>query len=162
MYGRSGDNRRAGERPRIREGLNGAAAPVDPTAKILRGSQMPVGLRFVERFDRGAASRPLLSAASRFLNRRLRVRALNPAVAHMGHIHAVPRDKVEHRISSGSGERDEFRPTLRPEHGFEIVRIVFQAGDDLAAVAARSAVTRLLRLQHDRFHAALREMQGGR
>src|SRR5947209_3553486 len=64
MYGCSGDNRRAGERPRIGEGLNGAAAPINPTAKILRGSQMPVGLRFVERFDRGAASRPLLSATS--------------------------------------------------------------------------------------------------
>ena len=42
------------------------------------------------------------------------MRALDPAIAHMRHVHAVLGDQVEHRIGGAARESDERRAALGP------------------------------------------------
>ena len=60
-----------------------------------------------------------------------------------------------------SGEVGECAAALLAEHLDELRRIVFEPGNDLAAIAAGGAEARLVRLQHDRVLAALGEPDRG-
>jgi hypothetical protein len=71
-------------------------------------------------------------------------------------------DQLPHDVGRAADEVDETRAALGAEHGLELVGIELQAGDDLAAVAARAAEARFPGLEHDRLDAALGEMQRGR
>ncbi len=85
--------------------------------------------------------------------------ALDPAVARVGHVHAVLVDQLPHHVRRAARGIDEGRAALGPEDGLEFVGIELQAGDHLAAVAARAAEARLLCLEHHGLDAAFRQMQ---
>src|SRR5829696_8349396 len=139
----AGLERRPGEAARIGERLDRAAAAVEPAGVVLGRAEMALGRRLVEELGRRAALRPLLGAAAYGLDRVGRMRALDPARPHMRHVHLVPGDKVEHRVRGAAREGDELLAALgKLLH--ELVRIVFQPGNDLAAVAAGAAPARLI------------------
>jgi len=66
----------------------------------------------------------------------------------------VLRDQREHAVGGATCEPHQRFAVLASVASNEIIGIVLQAGNHLAAIAARRAVTDLLRLQHD--HAAAR------
>jgi hypothetical protein len=134
---------------------------VNPTAEILRRAKVAIGVSLVENIDRRAPTGPLFGSLSRFLNRCLRMRTLDPAIAHMRDIHAVLGDQVEHRVGSAARESDEPGATLRSEHRFQIVWIIFETWNHLAAIAARTAIAWLLGFEHNRLHATFGKMQRG-
>ncbi len=67
-------------------------------------------------------------------------------------------DQVEHGVGRAASECDELLAAFAAEIGFKVIRIVFEARDHLAAIASRSAKTRLLRFHDHRAHTALGEM----
>ena len=144
-------DRRPGKAARIGQRLDRAAAPVDPGGKILRrcrGAGRFRSCRTTRPAHRGAPIARRARAPPRPLAARMR--ALDPAVAHVRHVHPMLGDEVEHGIGGAAGECDQLRAALAAEHRFQVVRIVFQPRDHLPAIAPGPAVARLLRLQHDR------------
>ena len=74
----------------------------------------------------------------------------------------VAANQIEREIGSAVGERNHAAAELGAEIGFDLVGIMLESGIDLPAIAARGAPARLLRFQHDRVHAQLRQMQRAR
>ena len=122
---------------------------------------MALGRGLVEKGGAGAAPRPLLGAPAHGLDGMGRVRSLDPAVADTRHVHAVPVDQVEHGVRSAAYERGEVGPTVR-KHGLDLIGIVFDPRDDLAAVAPGTAPAGLVGLQHDRLDAAFGKVKRSR
>jgi hypothetical protein len=71
-------------------------------------------------------------------------------------------DQAEHGVCRASDEIDQATAALGTEHLLQLIRIVFQSRDHLAAIATRTAPSRLVRFEHDDARAALGEMQCGR
>jgi hypothetical protein len=90
------------------------------------------------------------------------VNALDPRCASGVAIELVPVDQLEHDFGGRSAEAPHALTALATEHRFELRRIVFEAGNDLAAVAARRTPTGLLRIDHQHIDTRFREMQRGR
>ena len=57
-------------------------------------------------------------------------------------------DQVEHDVGRFADEVDQAFAALGAELLLQLVRIVFQAGNHLPAIAARAAPARLMRFQH--------------
>ena len=149
MDGSARRQRRPGEPAGIGERLDGAASVVDPAGVVLRRAEMPLGRSLVEKRGAGAAPGPLLGAPAHGLDGMGRVRSLDPALADTRHVHAVPVDQVEHGVRSAAYERGEVGPTVR-KHGLDLIGIVFDPRDDLAAVAPGTAPSGFVRLEHER------------
>ena len=49
----------------------------------------------------------------------------------------MPRHEIEHEIRGAACKAPKALATLTAEHRLELAGIVFEAGDDLAAIAAR-------------------------
>src|SRR5205085_10466141 len=77
-------------------------------------------------------------------------------------IQTMARNQVEDDIGSGAGEAPDPLAALLTEHRLDLAWIVLQTWDDLPAVAARCAPTRLMTVCHHHVDAGLREMQGRR
>ena len=90
------------------------------------------------------------------------MRALDPTIAHMRNVYLVLGDDVEHGVGGAARESDKLSTMLRSEHLFEIIGVVFEAGNDLPAIASGAAIAWLLGLKNDCLNAALGKMQGGR
>ena len=75
---------------------------------------------------------------------------------------AMPLDEIEDEVGGRPGERVHAPSQVGAEIPFDHVGIGLQARIDLAPVAARSAPSRLLRLQQDHRRAFLRKVQGAR
>jgi hypothetical protein len=88
-----------------------------------------------------------------------RMRALDPAAAVLRHLHAVLLDQGEDDVGGATRELDQALAALGAEHLDDLVGVVFQARDHLAAVATRGAPAGLARLQHQRANAPLGQVQ---
>ena len=71
----------------------------------------------------------------------------------------VAADQIMREVRGAVGELDHAAAELGAEIGLDLIGIVLQAGIDLAAIVARRAPARLLRLQHQRLDALLGQMQ---
>ena len=90
------------------------------------------------------------------------MRALDPALPLIRHVHPVIFDQAEHGIGRAADEIDQAPAALGTEFFLQLVRIVFQPRNHLAAIAPRTAPAGLMRFQHHDARAALGEMQRGR
>jgi hypothetical protein len=70
-----------------------------------------------------------------------------------------PRDQVEGQLRRAARQRHHAPAHIRAEPGLDRVGVLLEAGIDLAAIAARSAPARRLRLQQSNGDAALGQMQ---
>jgi hypothetical protein len=73
-----------------------------------------------------------------------------------------PFDEVEDDLGSGPRKRVHAPSQLGPEVAFDGVRIMFQAGIYLPAVASGGTPARLFRLQQGHLHARFGQMQCSR
>ena len=120
----------------------------------------PGGLGAVEIGDGRAASPPLLG--SRAARARPPSRSATPwtqAVRRASAVEPMPRDEVEDDIGRRAGEAPQPLAALGAELRLDLVRIVLQARNDLAAVAARRAPAGRMRVEHDDVRARLGEVQ---
>ena len=139
-----------------------AAVAVEPAAPVFTGAEQVVDIRLVEVLDGGAEPRPLRHARLHEIDRGCRMRTLDPAAAVPRHIHAVLLDQIEDDVGGAADELDQALPALGTEHADDLVWIVFEPRDHLAAVAAGGAPTGLVSLEHQRADAALGQVQRGR
>ena len=84
----------------------------------------------------GAATLPLCDAALGAFNGGSRVQALNPGRALRFGGKAVAGDKSEDEIGSAAGEAPETLTALTSQHRLDFVGVVFEARNDLTAVAS--------------------------
>ena len=73
----------------------------------------------------------------------------------------VAADQVEREVGGAVGKRDHAAAEVGAEIGLDLIGIVLEARIDLAAIVARCAPARLLRLQHGHVDALLGQMQRG-
>ena len=80
---------------------------------------------------------------------------VNPGLKH-------DPDQIQREVGGAVGEVDHAAAELGTEIGFDLIRVVLEAGIDLAAIIAGGAPAGLLRFQHGCLHALLGQMQRGR
>ena len=135
--------------------MQNAGAGVAPTADEACGAgQASHGLH-VECFDRRPAPPPLLGARRQKGDVEALDARLYPAGALRAAVDLQPVDERERRIGDGAGES---RGRLA-EATVERVRVKFQSGDDLPAVASAGPEADLARLQNDDRSAAFGQRQ---
>ena len=144
---------------RIAQRMQVAAAVVQHGAEIAIGAGHLAHLFSVQQRYRHAAADALFcsvldSRRARFIVGRAQ-RAILPRLA--GDL--VAADQVERVVRGAVGKRDHAAAKLSAEIGLDLVRVVLEARIDLAAIVARRAPARLLRLQHGHVDALLGQMQ---
>jgi hypothetical protein len=139
-----------------------AGAAIDEGAEIAPGAGEGGGLLRAEIVDGGEAALPLLGAAFGALDGGWRMQALNPGGALRLGCEPVAGDEVEDEIGGAAGEAPETFAALAPEHRLDLVWIVFEAGDDLPAIASRCAPARRLGIEGDDADSRFGEMQRSR
>ena len=90
------------------------------------------------------------------------MRRLDPAGPHRVAGDAMAGDQVEHGIGGAAGHLDQGMAVAFAEAAQQFVGIVLEAGDHLAAVAARGAPAGFVRIDHAHRDAALGQVQGAR
>ena len=85
--------------------------------------------------------------------------ALDPGGALRLRPEAEPLDQVEHEIRRTAGETPQPLAALVAERGLDCVGIVFEARDELAAIAAGGAIAGRLRFEDDDVAAGLGDME---
>src|ERR1700677_3114080 len=85
--------------------------------------------------------------------------ALHPSAAARLGSEAEALDEVEHEIRGPTGEAPQALAALAAERGLDLIGIVFEAGNQLSAVAAGCAPARRLGLEDDGVAAGLRDMK---
>ena len=153
-----GLRRRCRQPARIAERLDAAAPLVDPAADIEPGAHELIEPVLLQDLHIDAALGPLPGAAEHGAERLLVMGRLYPALADGMAVDCMFFDQGEHQIRPAAGCPDDFRSEVL----FQLVRIVFQAGDDLPAVPPGSAPARLMGFQDQRLDAGFRQMQRGR
>src|SRR5262249_11439011 len=147
---------------RIGQWLDRAAARIDPAAEIfLRADEMAdvVGAEFARAAH--AATGPLRGAVLHEIEAGFGVRPLDPSLAFTRHIHRVLVDKIKDNPGGAADKVDKATTAFRTEFLLQIVGIVFQSRNHLAAVAPRASPAGLVRLKNHDARAALGEMQRG-
>ena len=161
MNPRACGDRRLRELPRERKRVEAAGAPIDKGAEIQIGAYPALGFLRIDIGDVGAAPSPLFGARARLLRRLLGMNALNPGGAPRLRPQAQALDQVEDEIRGSPRETPEPRAARFAERGFDVIRIVFEPGNDLAAVAAGCAISGPLGLEDHDFAARLCKVEGG-
>ena len=124
----------------------------------VRAGQAP-NFRRIDIGDVGAAPPPLLGTGARAFRGLLGMRGINRSRAARLGLQAKPFDKVEHEIRCTSGEAPEPLAALEPERGLDLVGIMFEPGNDLAAIAAGGAIARRLGFEDDDVAPGFGEMK---
>jgi hypothetical protein len=142
--------------------LNGAASPVEQSAAVALRPREARRLRGIDEVDRSAPLTPLAHALGQRSKGRFRGGELQPAVANGLAVDAEAVDQIEYQIRSTGDHRHQFLSHPSAEHMLEGVRVVLETGDDLPAIAARSALAHRLAVEHDHRASRLAQMQGRR
>src|SRR5205085_5528769 len=110
--------------------------------------------------DRGAAPLPLLRSPLDQADIRGREGRLDPPASARVAVDPMAGDEIEHGIGRRTRDAYEMLPRLRAEHRDDVVRIVFETGNDLTAIAARCAPSRLAGFEDNDRDSGFGEMQG--
>ena len=86
-------------------------------------------------------------------------RRLDPPTSPRFALDLVARDEIEYGVRRRAGDANQVPAGLVAEHRDDFIRIVFESGDHLTAIAARCAPAGLTGLEHDDRDAGLRELQ---
>ena len=84
---------------------------------------------------------------------------LNPASPLERHLHLIAGDQIKDAVRSGAGKGQELASLLFAIGADHIIGIIFQAGNDLPAIAPRGPPAAFTRLKHYGFDASFRQMQ---
>jgi hypothetical protein len=150
------------ESAHVGERLHGASTAIDPATAVVRGTDQGGCLGTIEQICVSAPAAPLLDARTDRHQLALGAGGLDPARAHRVAIDAVLSDQIEHQVRSAANGLDDFRAQLRSEPCQQLIRIVFDTGDDLAAVEARGTLADIHCLEHDNVAAEFSQVQRGR
>ncbi|MGY4629774.1 hypothetical protein ACVWY3_007530 [Bradyrhizobium sp. USDA 4486] len=158
---RAGRDRGARETAGVAERMQIAAASIKHGADVAVGARHLAKLLAVQIGHRHAAADALLRGALDRGGAGLVVGRTQRAVLSRLARDLVAADQIMREIRRAIGERDHAAAELRAEIGLDLIGIVLQAGIGVAAIVAGRAPARLLRFQHQRLDALLRQMQRG-
>ena len=122
------------EATHIGERLERARAAVEHAAHIARGPRQLRDLLPIQQLDGRATPLPLLGSRPQARQGRFVRGGANPAAGLSMAGDLVARDELEDEVGGAAGDLPHAPPRLRAELVLELVRLVLEAGDDLAAV----------------------------
>ncbi len=136
-----------------------ARAAIDESADVDIRAGQAFGLRGLDVGDVGSAALPLLCASAGAQSRLLGMNALDPSGAASLGFEAEALDESEHEIRRPAGETPQPFAALATERALDFIGVVFEAGNQLSAVAAGGAPARRLGFEDDGVSAGLGDVE---
>ena len=150
-----------GQAAGVAQRLDAAGTRVHPGAEIVVAADAAGDAGLVEHLHRYAALSPLPGAALDGAHGRGRGRWLDPALAGRFAVDAVLLDQFEDRIGGMARNLDQAFRLVAAEHPAQLVRVMLEAGNHLAAVTPGGAPARLAGIQHADTRTCAGQVQRG-